>query len=122
MNTDIYLDPVTHDILIENGTPRLTSDDLEDAAQRLKIRIWIFQGEWILDTREGVPYYQQILDKTSRAAVDAILRAKILEEPLVERINQFSSTFDKANRSYELDFEVILTTGETLTQTFEIGV
>lgn len=121
MPTDLYLDPNSHDLVIETGTLRLTSDINEDAAQRLKIRLLIFKGEWILDNREGVPYYQSILKKTSKAAVDSIFKAKIQEEPLVDKITSFESTLSPS-RYYELDFTVLLTTGDTLQQTFNIEV
>ena len=119
MNTDIFLDN-NHDILYENGDIRFTNSLSEDAAQRIKIRLLIFVGEWILDNREGVPYYQRILTKVSKAVVDAIFKAKILEEPLVDRISEFTSIQDNVNRIYKLNFEVILKNGTTVQDSLEI--
>lgn len=122
MAVDLYIDPNSHDLVVEDGTLRLTDGVEEDAAQRMKIRLLVFQGEWILDLREGVPYYQDILTKTTAPAVDAIFKAKILEEPLVVRITQFESSINPATRGYTLDFTAELTTGETTTSTFTVGV
>jgi hypothetical protein len=122
MNTDIYLDSSTHDIVYSDGDIRLTRDTLEDAAQRIKIRLQIFKGEWILDNREGVPYYQEILTKTSKEAVDAIFKAKVLEDPLVENLLEFTSTYNPSSSEYSLNFSVSLTSGDTLTDTFSLEI
>lgn len=114
-NVDIYLDPDTHDIVVsDDGTIRLTESTEEDAAQRLKIRLLIFEGEWVLDNREGVPYYQSILTKASKEVVDAIFKSKIMEESLVSSIDEFESVYDTSARTYSLSFSVTLTTGETV--------
>jgi hypothetical protein len=120
--TDLYLDPITHDLMLTGEGIRATSSVLEDAAQRIKVRILIFLGEWLLDSREGVPYYQQILTKTSKVAVDAIFRAKIKEEPLVFQVVSFSSNLSTSDRKYTLSFEVLLTSGETLTDDITLEI
>ena len=122
MNTDLYIDPTTHDLVVVDGTARLTADTEEDAAQRLKIRLLIFQEEWLLDLREGVPYYQSILEKNDKQVVDAIFKAKIAEEPLVENITSFESTLNTGTRGYSLEFTVKLVNGEETSSSFTIGV
>ena len=115
MNVDLYVDPIAHDLVIDPVTGiRMTADVIEDAAQRIKVRLLIFLGEWVLDNREGTPYFQQILTKTSKAAVDAIFRAKIKEDPLVLEVLSLESTFDSASRFYSLSFSVSLVSGETV--------
>lgn len=122
MNTDIYLDPTSHDIVYSNGDIRLTKNILEDATQRIKVRLQIFKGEWVLDNREGVPYFQDILTKSSKEANDAIFRAKILEEPLVDTIVDFNSTQDRLTRTYSLDFSVQLVGGDILSDTLNLQI
>ena len=123
MNVDLYVDPITHDLVIDPVTGiRMTADLTEDATQRIKVRLLIFLGEWVLDSREGTPYFQQILTKTSRAAVDAIFRAKIKEDPFVLEVLSLESTFDSASRFYSLSFSVSLVNGETVNDTITLEI
>jgi len=122
MNVDIFLDPSSHDIVYADGDIRMTASLLEDAAQRIKVRLQIFKGEWVLDNREGVPYYQEILTKASKESVDAIFKAKILEEPFVDNIIEFVSTYSPVNRTYSLEFSVLLVGGTTLSDTFTLEI
>lgn len=41
----------------------LTSDLAKEVAQRLTVAFNFFRGEWFLDTREGLPYYEEIIKK-----------------------------------------------------------
>lgn len=122
MNTDLYLDPNSHDLVITADGVRFASTTEESAAQRIKIRLLVFREEWILDLREGVPYFQEILTKTSKQVVDAIFKAKILEDPLVDKISYFTSSINTATRKYTLSFEALLTDGETSTVNLTVGV
>jgi hypothetical protein len=40
----------------------------DEFAQRLRVRLSFFKGEWFLNLDEGMPYYQLILVKGPRAA------------------------------------------------------
>lgn len=104
---DIKLDVSEHDIIFTDGDFQLTSTQSESLAQRLKIKLQTFQGEFFLDTRVGLPYYQSILRKNvSKASVDAIFLRAISEEPEVLQVNDFRSVLDNANRIYTLSFTV----------------
>ena len=88
-------------LTIEN----LTSDPATVVAQRLRIRLQTFLGEWFLNTEYGVGYWQRILGKkTSKTAVDRIFQEQILDERGVREISSFSSTFK--NRQYDMSFRV----------------
>ncbi|RYY51373.1 MAG: hypothetical protein EOO06_01180 [Chitinophagaceae bacterium] len=112
---DFKLDPYTNDIIWTNGPlliSQVTQPFTETVAQRLKIRLLTFQGEWFMDTTYGVPWFQRILGikQSSKSAVDLIFQQKILEEPGVKEIVSFDSTF--VNRQYSLSFKVRVVTGE----------
>ena len=112
---DFKLDPYTNDIIWTNGAlliSQVTQPFTETVAQRLKIRLLTFQGEWFMDTTYGVPWFQRILGikQTSKSAVDLIFQQKILEEEGVKEIVTFNSTF--VNREYSLNFTVKVVTGE----------
>lgn len=53
---------------------------VEAIAQRLRIRLSIWFGEWFLDTREGIKYIEQVLadPRVSATSVKALLSDVIL--------------------------------------------
>lgn len=111
---DLLLDPVVHDIVWNNGplTREYTTQPYtQTVAQRLKIRLLSFRGEWFINTEYGVPYWQEILGKKpGKSRVDNIFQEQILLEDGVKEIVTFSSTF--INRQYSLTFSVKVVSGE----------
>ena len=105
--TDIKLDNQTHDLIYENGDLKLTLNQSESLAQRLKVKLSTFQGEWFLNDQLGLPYYQRIFTKgVSKATVDTIYLRAISSEPEVIQVLDFDSSMDNANRIYSLSFKV----------------
>lgn len=75
--------------------------------QHLRIRLRTFRGEWFLDRRVGLPYYQQILVKgPNLAAVKALYRRAIMETPGVTELRHLEVTMDHATRSAAVAFGV----------------
>lgn len=103
-----------HDAVWNNGplTKEFTTQPLtQTVAQRLKIRLLTFKGEWFVNTIYGIPYYQELLGKKpSKSRVDRIFQQEILAEQGVREITYFNSTFDK--RQYSLEFRVKVSTGD----------
>ena len=104
-----------HDIVWNNGplTREYTTQPFtQTVAQRLKIRLLSFYGEWFADTTYGVMYWERILGikQTSKAAVDLLFQQSILKEEGVKEIVSFDSTF--RNRQYSLVFQVKVVNGE----------
>lgn len=109
--TDIRLDPTnTGDIdLSTNQLELVTGTDA--IAQHLLIRLRFFVGEYFLDTRQGIPYFEQILIKNpSLIVVRAIFREAILETPGVVALTQFSLFPNSATRNLRLVFSCTVTT------------
>jgi len=100
---DFKLD-ATGDLDITNNSFSL----VEGAAavkQHCQVRLKFFLGEWFLDTRIGVPWFQQILVKgVSTTMVQQIIRDVILGTPGVKSIDAFSMVLNDATR--ELAVEV----------------
>ncbi|MNN49160.1 hypothetical protein D3C81_1636700 [compost metagenome] len=112
---DFKLDPTSWDIIWHNGPLQVedtTQPLTETVAQRLKIRLLSFYGDWFMDTTYGVPYFQRLLGvkQTSKAAADLIFQTQILAEDGVKEIESFNSSF--VNRQYSLTFRVKVVTGE----------
>lgn len=111
---DILIDTKTNDAVWINGP--LTSSGVSEypvgvVAQRLKMRLLTFLGEWVYNTTYGVPYWQLILGKkVKKSDVDAIFQRQILQETGVKQIVSFSSTFEK--RVYTCNFTVKANNGE----------
>lgn len=112
---DLLLNQQTHDIVWNNGplTREYTTQPFtQTVAQRLKIRLLSFYGEWFADTTYGVMYWERILGvkQTSKSAVDLLFQQAILKEEGVKEIVSFDSTFE--NRRYSLVFQVKVVNGE----------
>ena len=110
---DIQLDELTHDVVFNNSNITLTAGIKDSVAQRLKIKLLTFLGEWFLDTTNGMPYIQQIFGKVkNKSTIDAIFQQKILEEPGVLSITSFESTLG-TDRRYSVKFSCLTSEGET---------
>ena len=124
---DIKLNSETGDVLLSTTatvtTPTFTTTTSENLAQRLKIRLQTFKGEWFLDGTIGIDYFNQIAGKNrSKAAVDAIIQAEILKEQEVLQITAYSSVVDKTTRKITIQFTVRTIDGFYSTLTASIGV
>lgn len=95
------------DIEVVGGEIPLLSTIQEAVIQRLNIKLKTFQGEWFLDTTYGIPYRQSILGKgLSIKERDSIYIKTINDDPDVNRIVYFNSTFNPTTRHYSVEFEV----------------
>lgn len=104
--TDIKLDN-SHDLIYEGGDLKLTLNQSESLAQRLKVKLLTFRGEWFLNDTLGIPYYQSIFRAgVSKATVDTIFLRAISSEPEVIQVLDFDSSMDNTNRIYSLSFKV----------------
>lgn len=70
----------------------LTTDNAESVAQKIKIALRTYFGEWFANTTIGVPYFQEILKKgVSKEYVDTIFIDIIRSVDGVLRITQYVS-------------------------------
>lgn len=82
---------------------KLTEDNSESVAQKIKIRLLRHYGEWFLDTEVGIPYFQEILKKgVSKDYIDTIFIDEIVGTDGVKRITSYSSTIN--NSIYKASF------------------
>lgn len=110
---DLALDN-SGDLLFTNGNLTLFIDD-DALVQHLQIRLRFFLAEWFLDTRLGIPYFENVLVKNPNLViVRGILRQVILTTPGVASIEVFEFVFDGATRKMDFDFTVRKTDGEIL--------
>jgi hypothetical protein len=108
---DLKLD-INGDLAIEGGDLVIVSG-AECLAQYLRTRLRLFAGEWFLDTRLGVPYFEQILVKSpDLSLIETGIKAVVLETPGVLALTAFEMTHDRAARTLTVSFTVSTDDGE----------
>ncbi len=80
-------------------------DGRDRIAQKLKIKLKMWLGEWFLDTSRGMPYLETILVKgVRRSTIEYIIKDQILAVEGVERIETFAMNIDVIGRTLRVDF------------------
>lgn len=119
---DILLDSETHDIVFVNGQAPITDEMRLTVAQRLKVRLQTFLGEYFMNVDAGIPYYQRIFGKIkNKSTVDAIFQRQILDDPDVIEIVSYDSDLDAASRFLSVTFKVRTSEG-SITSPITINV
>lgn len=112
--SDLKLDTATGDLDLSSNDLEIVDGD-DAIVQNLRIRYRFFLGEWFLDTREGIPYYQRILVKNpTQADVNAILREVALTTPGIAEVDRFDATLDNRSRELSIGLWARSTSGEAL--------
>ncbi len=103
--------PELADLKLVNGQFVIV-DGIDAIAQQIFVQFNWFRGEWFLDTRLGVPYFEQILKKgASVRIVGQIFRQLILRTPGVTGLAKFVFKVDRATRDATLEFEALTAFG-----------
>lgn len=106
-NMDLLLNPSTNDVVFINGDCNVTQSQKDVVAQRLKITLQTFKGEWFLDQDIGIPYIQQIMVKgVPKQTIDVIFQEAILNDEGVEEMVSYYSELDSATRKFKMNFAV----------------
>lgn len=95
---------VDGDLVINAGADAVR----QSVMQRLKT----YLGEWYLDNRVGVPYYQEILVKNpDLGKIDAIFQNAILDTPGILSLDKYRAVLNRVERRYEVAFKATSTDG-----------
>lgn len=109
--------PVAHDLRLVNGDLVWLGqveglETLEEVAQRFRVRLQFWKGEWFQDAREGVPYRDKVLTKNpSRQTVIAIFSNIIRTTPGVAALQRLDYSLDNATRELSLVWSCLLNDG-----------
>lgn len=119
---DLLLNTDTGDLVFQNGAAPVTQLQADIVAQRLRIKLYTFYGEWFLNTTIGVPYIQQVFTKVRRkSTIDLIFQGIISADPGVIEILTFVSSVSP-QRGYTMTFSVrVADNTESLPITITIG-
>lgn len=115
LTLDVNADnPVEGDLDLVNGN-LVFVEGTHAAAQDLLTRLRFRRGEWFLDVREGVPWFEEILKKNPDIpAIRSIFRRAILSSPYVSSIESLALSYDARGRSLSVSFVAILRDGGIL--------
>lgn len=112
----LQLDTATGDLAIPitvlKGAPAI--------CQRIVSRLRMFAGEYFLDTRQGLPFYQLIAGRQANTnMIDALYRKAIQTTPGIVSVDSIQSTLDKPSRVLKTNWSATYDDGLILTATDE---
>lgn len=94
------------DLELENGD-FVWIEGSELVRQTILARFRFFLGEWFLDTREGVPYFRDILVKSpDRDIIRSVFSQVLVDTPGVLSVLSFDLFYDEQERTIRFAFEV----------------
>ena len=101
-----------NDIMVRGGS-LLTVADGAEIVQHVRSRLLFYLGEWFLDIDAGVPYFQEIFTKPANLAnIESIFKSKILRTPGVQKLTDFSMTYEGgSSRTLSVSFSAETTFG-----------
>lgn len=118
---DLALDTTTGDLALEEGDVYLVEGQAA-VVQRLQCRLRLIKGEDILDTNNGIPFFDVLGEKNSEARLERILRRAVQTSEGVAAIVEWTYDFDHASREASLSFVVQMVDGEIVqVPAFSVG-
>jgi hypothetical protein len=110
--SDLLLDTTSHDLALVDNDLFLV-DGLDAIRQELDISLQFFLGEWFLDTRLGVPYFEKLLGHKPRlSAIKELFRDVIMKVNGVMSILDLNIDFDGRERILSVSFRAGTVEGE----------
>lgn len=102
------------DLYLSNGRLLLITG-VSEHAQKIQNKLRLFKGEWFLDTRLGVPYYDVVLIKNpDLEVIKRLFREVILSVEGVVEITSLVLEWDRENRSLSYTFTALDDEGNTI--------
>lgn len=105
--------PTSGDLRLTDGQLTLVEGD-EAIAQHLRVRLRWIRGEWFLDQRTGIPFFEDVLTRFQRGRAEALFRRTILQTPGVTALRSFRLEVSTATRRATLSFEATAESGAAL--------
>ncbi len=103
------------DLDLSGGNLRVEKDPDLCTAQKLTNRFRLFLGEWFIDTRIGIPYFQLVFVKNPNLQVIAQLFKRVcLQTPRVLNVLSESLNFFNGQRSLICEMKVQTESGAVL--------
>jgi hypothetical protein len=116
----IFKTDANGDLAVENGSWVLLEGQAE-IAQNMAERYRMFLGEWFLDQREGIPYFEHILRKISDpVVVDTIFKRTAILTPGVVQLLEFLTQINRATRQLTVTLKAQTIDGILTVEDFEV--
>lgn len=112
LTVDVSLEnPIEGDLYLEDGQVVFFGDS-DASRQDIMTRLRFFLGEWFLDTREGVPYFEEILKKNPNLPlIKRIFRQAVEGSPYISSVQDLQLVFERSTRTLSISFVAILEDG-----------
>jgi hypothetical protein len=111
---DLLLD-ADGDLAITNNDLVLVDDLAIETAQRIRIKLQLFRGEWFLNPAAGMPYRELIWPKTVPVQTKLnVIRRTLLGDPAIASLSALSLTVDPVTRAATVAFTAVLRDGAIL--------
>jgi len=108
---DLKLDTETWDLVVEDFD-LATVDGLDAIEQNIGQRLKTFLGEYFLDTRIGIPYFQEIFKKKyDPIIVDTAFKRELINTNGVLELLEFSLTINNTIRQLNLSTRILTSSG-----------
>jgi hypothetical protein len=119
MSCLVLTDQNDFDVTVNPATGKRTFMIVRDrvlcGSFKLYLRFQFFEGEWYLDTREGVPYFRLIFVKNPDfSVVRNVLRRVILSIPTVATVKDITFDYAPGTRELQYTFEARATDGRKI--------
>lgn len=113
---DIMLDATGDLFISQNGDILLKNS----VAQKIRIKLLWFEGEWRWNTSEGMPYFAHLLVKNPDVDYfESVVREKIFEVDEVVDVKDVQITYDSKTRGAVIWY-IALTDEETIKEEVKI--
>jgi len=120
---DLLLEQGNNQFSVKDHNWRFTGTRLEYVSQKIRHTISVFQGEWFMDRKLGIPYIpeEDTAKNMHRRMIETALQVRIGQVEGVKRFIAFNSTLDKSTRILTINFTVQIDTGEKYSDLVVVG-
>ncbi len=113
MATSAWALDANHDTHL-SGSGLAIVRDADYVTQAMKTKVLLYQAEWFLNLKAGVPWFQEIFVAPANIGrADELLQAEMLSVEGAEYFTKWDSTFDAGVRSLAILFDAVTAFGET---------
>lgn len=127
---DLFCDPNTNDIVIQNGDAGL-STGLPGVAQGCRTAVNMIRGEWFLDLDRGIPYFQRDGVPATEALLGQPFETTKTLSPFrdalaavngVASVDSVTATYDPATREVDIAWVVTSVFGGTVADSLKVNI
>lgn len=119
--SQLLTDPITGDLKITNNNFSIVTDEQVVVGQRLFQNLRTFLGEWFLDNRIGVPYYEIVFEKgVSPDLVNDVFKDAIIKTEGVVELKTFNPLDLDPSRALQVTFNARTLEGDVEVNELEV--